>query len=183
MVVLAPHQTDPRSMRDVWWVRHMSRVTGAIALAVLIALPLVITLASSQFLYSRVLLFARSRSRSRADRLGRPAVARPVRVRRPRRVHDRGAAHRRHPLRVRDPRRRHRGRPRRHRDRAPGAPGQGPVPGGHDARVRDRHAAVAAVPLVVPRRHHRCDPAPCAPRSGSTCATSAPTTTCAWRHW
>ncbi len=48
----------PEALRDVWWVRHMSRVTGAIALVVLIALPLVITLASSQFLYSRVLLFA-----------------------------------------------------------------------------------------------------------------------------
>jgi ABC-type branched-subunit amino acid transport system ATPase component/ABC-type branched-subunit amino acid transport system permease subunit len=48
----------PPALRDVWWVRHMSRVTGAIALVVLIALPLVITLASSQFLYSRVLLFA-----------------------------------------------------------------------------------------------------------------------------
>ncbi len=36
----------------------MSRVAGAIALVVLIVLPLVITLASSQFLYSRVLLFA-----------------------------------------------------------------------------------------------------------------------------
>ena len=48
----------PEALRDVWWVRHMSRVTGAIALVVLIALPLIITLASSQFLYSRVLLFA-----------------------------------------------------------------------------------------------------------------------------
>ena len=48
----------PEALRDVWWVRHLSRVTGVIALVVLIALPLVITLASSQFLYSRVLLFA-----------------------------------------------------------------------------------------------------------------------------
>ena len=48
----------PEALRDVWWVRHMSRVAGVIALVVLVALPLVITLASSQFLYSRVLLFA-----------------------------------------------------------------------------------------------------------------------------
>ena len=109
--------------------------------------PLVITLASSQFLYSRVSCSSRwsALSLTVSDRLGRPVVARPVRVRRPRRVHDRGAAHRRHPVRVRDPRRRRRGRGRRGRDRSPRAPGEGPLPGGHDARVRDRHPAVAAV--------------------------------------
>ena len=48
----------PEALREVWWVRHLSRVTALVALVVLVALPLVITRASSQFLYSRMLLFA-----------------------------------------------------------------------------------------------------------------------------
>ena len=48
----------PETLRDVWWVRHMTKLSGGITLAVLIALPVVFNQASRQFLYSRMLLFA-----------------------------------------------------------------------------------------------------------------------------
>ncbi len=48
----------PESLKDLWWVRNLQRIGGAVLLAIGIALPLVIDQASRQFLYSRMLLFA-----------------------------------------------------------------------------------------------------------------------------
>ena len=156
----------PEALRDVWWVRHMSPRRWCASRSS----------CSSRFPWSSPSHRASSstagccssrssRSRSRCYRLGRPAVTRPVRVRRPGRVHDRRTAHRRHPLRIRDPRRRGRGGRRRRRHRTPRAAGEGPLPRGDNPRVRDRHATWLLSRSFVPRGHHRRDPAPGAPRS------------------
>ena len=72
-----------------WWVRHHTRIGGgAGARLAAIVLPLVVTSPSRQFLYARRPAHgARRPVAHRAHRLGGAAVARPVRVRRPRR-HD-----------------------------------------------------------------------------------------------
>jgi ABC-type branched-subunit amino acid transport system ATPase component/ABC-type branched-subunit amino acid transport system permease subunit len=48
----------PEALRRWWLVRHHTRVGAALALAVAVALPLVVTAASRQFLYANVLLMA-----------------------------------------------------------------------------------------------------------------------------
>ena len=48
----------PERLRAIWWVRMLPRIAGALALIVAVAVPLVITTPSRQFLYANVLLFA-----------------------------------------------------------------------------------------------------------------------------
>ncbi|MEY2451971.1 MAG: hypothetical protein QOD92_1545 [Acidimicrobiaceae bacterium] len=48
----------PERLRGVWWVRRLGLLSGGIALAVAVALPLVVTSASRTYLLSRVLIFA-----------------------------------------------------------------------------------------------------------------------------
>ena len=48
----------PAALRSSWWVRHHARVGAAVALAVAVVLPLVVTSPSRQFLYARVLVMA-----------------------------------------------------------------------------------------------------------------------------
>ena len=48
----------PVALRDVWWVRHHTRIGAALALAAAVALPLIVTSPSRHYLYSRVLLMA-----------------------------------------------------------------------------------------------------------------------------
>src|SRR5207248_2815651 len=48
----------PERLRNVWWVRRLSLVSGATALAVAAVLPLVFTTSARNFLFARVLLFA-----------------------------------------------------------------------------------------------------------------------------
>jgi ABC-type branched-subunit amino acid transport system ATPase component/ABC-type branched-subunit amino acid transport system permease subunit len=48
----------PERMRQIWWVRRMGAIGGAFALLAAIALPFVVTSASDNFLFSRVLIFA-----------------------------------------------------------------------------------------------------------------------------
>jgi ABC-type branched-subunit amino acid transport system ATPase component/ABC-type branched-subunit amino acid transport system permease subunit len=48
----------PERLREVWWVRRLGLLTGAVALALAAALPLIVTSASRNFLFSRVLIFA-----------------------------------------------------------------------------------------------------------------------------
>ena len=48
----------PERLRGVWWVRRLGVLTGAAALLAAILLPLVITSASRNFSFSRVLVFA-----------------------------------------------------------------------------------------------------------------------------
>lgn len=48
----------PPALQRVWWVRHHVRILSALALVAAVALPLLVTQPSRQFLYSRVLLMA-----------------------------------------------------------------------------------------------------------------------------
>jgi ABC-type branched-subunit amino acid transport system ATPase component/ABC-type branched-subunit amino acid transport system permease subunit len=48
----------PAVLRDEWWVRRLPWITGAAALVLAVVLPIVVTAASRQFLYSRMLLYA-----------------------------------------------------------------------------------------------------------------------------
>ena len=48
----------PERLRELWWVRRLGVLTGGVALAAAIALPLVVTSASRNFSFSRVLVFA-----------------------------------------------------------------------------------------------------------------------------
>lgn len=56
---LAPRvRPVPAELRDLWWVRHHTRIGATLALAAAAVLPLVVTSPSRQFLYARVLLMA-----------------------------------------------------------------------------------------------------------------------------
>jgi len=56
---LAPRvRPIPAALRNIWWVRHHTRIGAALALAAAVALPLVVTSPSRHYLYSRVLLMA-----------------------------------------------------------------------------------------------------------------------------
>ena len=48
----------PEALRNLWWVRNMSMIVAAIGLLLAVALPLLVTLPSQQFLWSRVALLA-----------------------------------------------------------------------------------------------------------------------------
>ena len=48
----------PERLRELWWVRRLGLLTGVVALSAAIALPLVVTSASRNFSFSRVLIFA-----------------------------------------------------------------------------------------------------------------------------
>lgn len=48
----------PIALREVWWVRHHTRIASGVALVAAIVLPLVVTGSSRHFLYSRVILMA-----------------------------------------------------------------------------------------------------------------------------
>ena len=48
----------PDRLQRIWWVRHLNTLTAGVGLAAAVALPLVITLASRQFLWSRMLILA-----------------------------------------------------------------------------------------------------------------------------
>src|SRR5205823_9780946 len=47
----------PERLREVWWVRRMGLLASGAGLLVALALPLVFTTASRNFLFSRVLIF------------------------------------------------------------------------------------------------------------------------------
>ena len=88
----------PERLREVWWVRRMPTIVAAVALAFAVVLP---ARGAPVGAPRGVLDHPRHRDRRglghRADRLGRPAVARPGRVRRARRVERRRVRPRRHP--------------------------------------------------------------------------------------
>jgi ABC-type branched-subunit amino acid transport system ATPase component/ABC-type branched-subunit amino acid transport system permease subunit len=48
----------PAALRDVWWVRHHTRILGGLALVAAVVLPLLVTSPSRQFLYARVIVLA-----------------------------------------------------------------------------------------------------------------------------
>ena len=48
----------PPALRDLWWVRHHTRLGAGICLLAAVALPLVVTSPSRHYLYARVLLMA-----------------------------------------------------------------------------------------------------------------------------
>ena len=48
----------PPALRDLWWVRHHTRILGTLAVLVAIAVPLFVTTASRTFRYSEILLMA-----------------------------------------------------------------------------------------------------------------------------
>lgn len=51
-------QPVPERIKQIWWVRHMAKLTGAVAVTLAILVPLVITKPSSQLLYTQILVFA-----------------------------------------------------------------------------------------------------------------------------
>ncbi len=48
----------PQRVRQIWWVRNLGLLVGAVALAVAIAVPLLITEASRQLTYTSIVVFA-----------------------------------------------------------------------------------------------------------------------------
>ncbi len=48
----------PERLRSIWWVRALPRIVGAFGLFAAIALPMLVTLPSRQFLYARVIVIA-----------------------------------------------------------------------------------------------------------------------------
>ncbi len=48
----------PERLRSIWWVRALPRLVGALGLVAAIALPMLVTLPSRQFLYARVIVIA-----------------------------------------------------------------------------------------------------------------------------
>ena len=48
----------PEVLRDRWWIRHLSIIVALVGLLLAVALPLVVTLPSRQFLWSHMLLLA-----------------------------------------------------------------------------------------------------------------------------
>lgn len=48
----------PPALRDIWWVKHHTRIIGAIGIAAAIMLPLLLTRSSQTFLHSRMLIIA-----------------------------------------------------------------------------------------------------------------------------
>jgi ABC-type branched-subunit amino acid transport system ATPase component/ABC-type branched-subunit amino acid transport system permease subunit len=48
----------PERLREDWWVKRLGPLTGGVALAFAVALPLVVTSASRNFMFSRVVIFA-----------------------------------------------------------------------------------------------------------------------------
>lgn len=48
----------PPALRDVWWVRHHTKILGTLAILVAIAVPVFVTTASRTFRYSEILLMA-----------------------------------------------------------------------------------------------------------------------------
>ena len=188
LVVLAPHQarSPKRCGRVVGPATPVARRRRSRSRGARSPLPFVITLASSQFLYSRMLLFALvalsltvltgwagqlSLGQFAFVGLGAFTTA--------------ALRHRRHSLR---------------RSAvlvggvvgmlaavvvgAPRAAGQGPVPRGHHARVRDRHrdSGCSSRSLFLGDTAS-ADPAPRRTSVPSTSTRSAPTTTCASRPW
>ncbi|MGR7000586.1 branched-chain amino acid ABC transporter permease [Yinghuangia aomiensis] len=90
-------RTVPEHLRRVWWVRHLGLLAALPVLAAAVLLPLVVTQSSRHLLYATVLAYAVCAcSTDRADRLGRPALARPDGVRRTRRADRRVADARSH---------------------------------------------------------------------------------------
>ena len=78
----------PESLRGNWLIRNHGRVGAYAALALAVIVPLVVTSQSRQFLYTQILAHGAHRAvADRAHRLGRAALARPVRARRYRRGH------------------------------------------------------------------------------------------------
>lgn len=56
---LAPRvRPIPPALRQIWWVRHHTRLGAGLALVAAVALPLLVTSPSRHFLYARVLLMA-----------------------------------------------------------------------------------------------------------------------------
>jgi len=53
-----PTRPVPKRLEQVWWVRRMPHLAGAIALTAFIVFPWVITQSSTQFLFSRMMIFA-----------------------------------------------------------------------------------------------------------------------------
>lgn len=48
----------PAALRRFWWARNLGRLTACVGVAAAFVLPIVVTSASRQFLYSRILVFA-----------------------------------------------------------------------------------------------------------------------------
>jgi ABC-type branched-subunit amino acid transport system ATPase component/ABC-type branched-subunit amino acid transport system permease subunit len=48
----------PERIQKIWWVRNLSRITGAFFVVIAILVPLVITQSSRQLLYTQILVFA-----------------------------------------------------------------------------------------------------------------------------
>ena len=48
----------PARLRQIWWIRHLGLMVGAAALAVAVVVPLVVTTASRQLLYTNIFVFA-----------------------------------------------------------------------------------------------------------------------------
>ena len=48
----------PEALRDIWWIKHHTRILGGVAIAVAAALPLLITTSSRTFRFSEILLMA-----------------------------------------------------------------------------------------------------------------------------
>ncbi len=48
----------PANLRELWWVRKMPRLASLAAVVALVVLPIIVAHSSSQFLYSRMVLFA-----------------------------------------------------------------------------------------------------------------------------
>ncbi|MEY2461327.1 MAG: hypothetical protein QOG30_3157, partial [Acidimicrobiaceae bacterium] len=48
----------PERLREVWWVKRLGLLSGGVGLAFAVALPLVFTTASRNFMFSRVVIFA-----------------------------------------------------------------------------------------------------------------------------
>jgi ABC-type branched-subunit amino acid transport system ATPase component/ABC-type branched-subunit amino acid transport system permease subunit len=48
----------PAALREIWWVRHHTRILGGLALVAAAILPLLVTSPSRQFLYARVIVLA-----------------------------------------------------------------------------------------------------------------------------